>query len=201
MGTETVTTPGAVLRQMPERSFVRNSDLPGSSAARRNALSHAAIDGDLIRVRNGLYYKGVKSRFGMTRPSSQEVAREVLGVEGVGPVGFSAARFLGLTTQVPAETHLSFLGPIPEGIDGVRIHKRNNARRRSLNESEIALLEVLRDPKTLVEGGWDALLEVARREFSNGSMRWTALLESVDGEGPLATRTNFARLREDLVTA
>ena len=130
-----------------------------------------------------------------------DVAREVLGSEGVGPAGFTAARHLGLTTQVPAEMHLSFWGPIPEGIDGVRIHKRNNARRRSLNESEIALLEVLRDPQTLVESGWDALLEVARREFSNGGMRWTTLLESIDGEGPVSTRTNFARLRSDLVAA
>jgi hypothetical protein len=201
MRTRGAITPGAVLRELPERTFVRNSDLPGSSAARRNALSHAASDGDLIRVRNGLYYKGVKSRFGMTRPSSRDVAREVLGVEGVGPAGFSAARYLGLTTQVPAEMHLSFCGPIPEGIDGVRIHKRNNARRRFLNESEIALLEVLRDPQTLVESGWGALLEVARREFSNGGLRWTTLLESIDGEGQVATRTNFARLRADLVTA
>ncbi len=139
MRTRSAITPGVVLRELPERTFVRISGLPGSNAARRNALSHAAADGDLIRVRNGLYYKGAKSRFGMTRPSSRDVAREVLGSDGVGPAGFSAARHLGLTTQVPAEMHLSFWGPIPEGIDGVRIHKRNNARRRWLNESEIAL--------------------------------------------------------------
>ncbi len=201
MRTRNAITPSAVLRELPERTFVRNSELPGSNAARRNALSHAAADGDLIRVRNGLYYKGAKSRFGMTRPSSRDVAREVLGSEGVGPAGFSAARHLGLTTQVPAEMHLSFWGPIPDGIDGVRIHKRNNARRRYLNESEIALLEVLRDPQTLVESGWDALLAVARREFSSGGMRWATLLESIDGEAPVATRTNFARLRAELVAA
>lgn len=201
MRTHSAITPRAVLRELPERTFVRISDLPGSNAARRNALSHAAADGDLIRVRNGLYYKGAKSRFGMTRPSNRDVAREVLGIEGVGPAGFSAARHLGLTTQVPAEMHLSFWGPIPDGIEGVRIHKRNNARRRSLNESEIALLEVLRDPQTLVESGWDALLAVARREFSSGGMRWAMLLESIDGEGPVATRANFARLRAELVAA
>jgi hypothetical protein len=97
--------------------------------------------------------------------------------------------------------HLSVFGPIPDGIDGIRIHKRNNARRRSLNESEIALLEVLRDPQTLVESGWDALLAVARREFSSGGMRWAILLESIDGEGPVATKANFARLHADLVAA
>jgi hypothetical protein len=137
----------------------------------------------------------------MTRPPTVDVAREVLGTEGVGPAGFSAARHLGLTTQIPAETHLSYWGPIPEGIKGVRIHKRNNTSRRSLNESEIALLEVLRDPQTLVEGGWGALLEVARREFSNGGMRWATLLQAIDGESRVATRTNFARLRADLVAA
>lgn len=155
----------------------------------------------MIRVRNGLYYKGAKSRFGMTRPSSRDVAREVLGSDGVGPAEFSAAQHLGLTTQVPAELHLCSWGPIPDGIDGVRIHKRNNVRRRSLNESEIALLEVLRDPQTLVEGGWEALVAVARREFSSGGMRWASLLESIDGEGPVATRANFARLRAELVGA
>ena len=199
MNTRGTITPGAVLRELPERTFVRISDLPGTNAARRNALSHAAADGTVIRVRNGLYYKGADSRFGMTRPTSRDVAREVLGSEGVGPAGFSAARHLGLTTQVPAETHLSFCGPIPEGIVGVRIHKRNNARRRTLNESEIALLEVLRDPQTFVESGWDALVAVARREFSNGSMRWAPLLESIDGEGPVAAKSNFERLRMELV--
>jgi len=198
METRSAITPGAFLRKLPEQTFVRNSDLPGSNAARRNALSHAAAGGNLIRVRNGLYYKGAKSRFGMTRPSNRDVAREVLGSDGVGPAGFSAARHLGLTTQIPAEIHLSFWGPIPKGIDGVRIHKRNNAHRRFLNELEIALLEVLRNPETLVESGWGSLLEVARREFASGGMRWTELLESIDGEGPVATRTNFARLRAEL---
>ena len=198
MKTNSETTPGAFLRKLPERTFVRNSDLPGSNAARRNALSHAAADGNLIRVRNGLYYKGAQSRFGMTRPCNRDVAREVLGSDGVGPSCFSAARHLGLTTQIPAEMHLSFWGPIPKKIDGVRIHKRNNARRRFLNESEITLLEVLRNPETLVESGWDSLLAVARREFSSGDMRWAELLESIDGEGPVATRTNFACLRAEL---
>jgi hypothetical protein len=201
MNPRSAITPGAFLRKLPERTFVRNSEPPGSNAARCNALSRAAADGNLIRVRNGLYYKGAKSRFGMTRPSDRDVAREVLGSDGVRPAGFSAVRHLGLTTRIPAEIHLSFWGPIPKGINGVRIHKRNNARRRLLNESEIALLEVLRNLDTLVESGWSSLLAVARRGSASGGMRWAELLASIDGEGPVATRINFARLRAELVAA
>ncbi|MGH8961577.1 MAG: hypothetical protein ACRDWT_10255 [Jatrophihabitantaceae bacterium] len=65
-----------------------------------------------MAIRNGLYFKGAKTRYGMTRPSSEAIAIAVLGTVGVGPTGHTAARALGLTTPIPAEP--SDAGTSPE---------------------------------------------------------------------------------------
>ncbi len=195
-------TPGDRIRKAKVGTFIRPSMLPGSSAAVRNALSRAERDGLLVRAREGLYFKGENSRYGMTRPSTVDVAHEVLGRQGVGPAGFSAARHFGVTTQVPAKLQLSTIFPVPQGaIAGVHVHKRNNAARIDLNETEIALLEVLRDPDVLAETGWDAFERVAVAALRRGDIRMPALERAVPGEGPVATRKNFDRLRPALVAA
>ena len=191
-------TPGDCLRAMSARSFVRPDRLPGTGSAVRSALSLAARKGELVRVRNGLYYKGAKGRYGMSKPSPEEVAREVLGTVGVGPAGYSAARRLGLTTQVPAQLHISVAGPVPEQISEVRVHKRNNMARRVLNETEIALLEVLRSPSTFAEGGWDALVRSGAALVRSGEIDLNRLKSAVPGEGSRAARDNFERLTDDL---
>ncbi|WP_245571039.1 DUF6088 family protein [Glaciibacter superstes] len=190
--------PGARLRSLAPRSFVRPSALPGSSSSVRSALSLAARKGELLRVRKGLYYKGAKGRYGMTRPSTEEIAREVLGTVGVGPAGYSAARRLGLTTQVPAHLHVAVAGPVPEPISDVRIHRRNNMARRDLNETEIALLEVLRDPSTLVESGWEALVPSARALIRSREIDLERLTAAITGEGSRSARDNFDRLAVEL---
>lgn len=81
----TALSPSIAIRNTPERSFVRVSELPGTAVAARQAASRAARNGELIPVRRGLYYRGIKTRYGMTRPRAEEVAREVLGEEGSGP--------------------------------------------------------------------------------------------------------------------
>jgi len=57
--------------------------------------------GKLVRVRPGLYYKGVHTALGLTEPHPLDVALQIAG-QGSGPAGFSAASALGLTTQVPS---------------------------------------------------------------------------------------------------
>jgi hypothetical protein len=178
-------TPSAYLRALPERQFVRNADLPGSASAVRNALWHAEKKGELLSVRRGLYYKGVPSRYGMTSPRTVDIIREVLGDEGVGPTGYSAARALGLTTQIPAKLEITVAGPIPEPIVGVQLHKRNNMRRRSLRYEEIALLELLRDPDAYVEGGWSALVSATRAAIERGTLRPEPIRSAAEKEpGP-----------------
>jgi hypothetical protein len=109
-------SPGAVLRSLPTGSFVRVDDLPGTRSAARNAASRAARRGELVQLRRGLYFKGTPTRYGTATPDAELVALAVLGDQGVGPTGVSAARALGLTTQLPAVPHLVTCGPVPTGL-------------------------------------------------------------------------------------
>lgn len=171
--------------------------LPGSAAAARKAASRAAQGGELLPVRKGLYYRGVKTRYGMTRPPVEEVAREVLGETGSGPAGYSAARLWGVTTQVPSTFHVATLwttDPIP----GITQHARRNRRRAALNAKEIALLELLRAPDVYVEAGWGALVRRVREALAAAEVSEGALDIAVDGERNSAVRRGFARLTSDL---
>jgi hypothetical protein len=198
MRTDVMMSPGKVLAQIPSGRFVRPIDLPGSPDARSSALSRAQKAGDILPIRKGLYFKGVKTRYGMTRPSSEDVAVQILGEEGVGPTGVSAARALGLTTQVPARPTVTIAGPVPTSVPGVRISKRNNMRRRDLKYAEIALLELLRgDWEATVDGGWPALVAASEAAVRSRKVRPKHVREAVGNEPPTA-RTNYGRLVTDL---
>ncbi|MCW2542282.1 MAG: hypothetical protein JWN95_4007 [Frankiales bacterium] len=202
------TDPGPQSRRCSNRLF-------GSSRrhvrARRQTSWHSSSSsysriagkrrGDLVAVRKGLYFKGVKTRYGMTRPSSEAIAVEVLGTLGVGPTGHSAARALGITTQVPAKPSLTVAGPVPTSVPGVTVSKRNNMRRRELYYLEIALLELLRaDWESTVEGGWPVLVSAAAGAIRDGKVRPSAVAEALATEHSPAARANFARLTTDLRT-
>jgi len=147
------------VRRAPAGSFIRTSDLPGPRAAVLTALSRLYADGELVRVRNGLYWKGVNSPYGKGRPDRLASAVAAAGGKGVGPSGWTAAQVLGLSTQMAATPELAVTGPAP-ALKGVRFHTRNNAARRDLSFLEIALLEVLREFPRYTEVSID---EVARR--------------------------------------
>lgn len=192
-------SPGKALGNVSTGRFVRVDDLPGTRGAARSALSRARKAGNLLPVRRGLYFKGAKTRYGMTRPSSKEVAVEVLGSKGVGPTGVSAARALGLTTQVPAQPALTVAGPVPTSVRAVKISKRNNMRRRDLRYQEIALLELLRgDWQTSVDGGWSALVSASAAAIRDHKIRPASLTAAVRTERSPAARSNYARLIEEL---
>lgn len=194
-------SPGKTLDRVPAGTFVHVDKLPGSRAAASSAASRASKRGDLVAIRKGLYFKGAKTRYGMTRPSSEAVAVEVLGAVGVGPTGHSAARALGLTTQVPAKPSLTVAGPVPISVPGVTVSKRNNMRRRELRYVEIALLELLRgDWESTVEGGWPALVSATAAAIREGKVRPGALAEALAAERSPTARTNFTRLTADLPT-
>lgn len=193
-------SPAATIRSAPERSFVHVDRLPGSATAARKAASRAVSEGLLLPVRRGLYYRGRRTRYGLTAPRAEEVARAVLGNRGVGPAGYSAARAWGVTTQVPALWHVATLRTV-EPITGVRQHDRKNIARADLNEKEIALLELLRNPEVYVEAGWDALVRKVRSAARAGGIRRDLLREAVKGEHNRAVRENFARLEAAALAA
>ena len=192
-------SPGKTLDRFPAGTFVHVECLPGSRAAANSAVSRARKNGDLVAIRKGLYFKGAKTRYGMTRPSSEAIAVEVLGTVGVGPAGHSAARALGLTTQVPAKPALTVAGPVPTSVPGVTVSKRNNMLRRELGYTEIALLELLRgDWESIVEGGWPALVSAAAKGVREGKIRPAALAGAVAAERSPTARANLERLNHDL---
>lgn len=195
-------TPAEVIRSTPERRFVWVDRLPGSPAAARQAASRASKTETalLTRVRKGLYYRGAPTRFGPTRPRTEEVVREVLGTIGVGPAGVSAARAWGLTTQMPAVYEVAALRTV-DPIPGVKQTLRKNVTRARLDEQSIALLELLRAPETLVEAGWPVLVERVHDAVTKREISLEPLIDVAHHEWNRATRTNLARLLENLSAA
>jgi len=137
-------------------AFLRSAEIPGSRTAVDTAMSRIAAEAGLVRVSRGLYWKGVNSRYGAGRPDPLAVALAIAG-PGAGPAGFSAARALGITTQLPARPEVAVAGKVPE-FAGAVFHKRNNLDRRGLRPVEVALLEVLRSWPTTSEVPWDELI-------------------------------------------
>ena len=172
----------------PRGSFVRSADFPGSSSAVDMALSRlASATGPLVRVGRGVYWRGVDSRFGAGAPPALEAALEVAG-PGSGPAGWSALRFLGLTTQIPALPHVAVPGRQP-ALRNARVSKRSNALRVLLTPAEVAVLEVLReDWIDRIDGGQEALAEALRRLTTDGQVRPDSLDEVAGRETSLVRR-------------
>ena len=193
----TALTASQAIRETARGSFVPLSALPGPSYAARQAASRATRAGELVTVKPGLYYRGAKTRYGMTRPPVEQIAREVWGSTGVGPAGFSAAREWGVTTQVPATYHVAALWTVAP-IDGVTQYSRRNRARGKLNPREIALLELLRDPRVFVESGWESLVDRYSDARGRGLVHESLLEKAVASERNQSVRQHFATLMADV---
>lgn len=193
-------SPASAIREIPDKSFVRVDMLPGTATAARKAASRAAANGELVLVRRGLYYRGKRTRYGMTTPRVEEIARAVLDPRGIGPAGYSAARSWGVTTQIPPVWHVATLHPV-EMIKGVKQHARRNLARADLNEKEIALLELLRAPDVYIEAGWTIFAKKVRDAVESGEVRVNLLRKAVRSERNIAVRTNFEQLESTLLVS
>ncbi|MFE3257046.1 hypothetical protein [Nocardia sp. NPDC059229] len=143
-----------------------------------------------------MYYTGVRTRYGWTRPSPEQIALEVFGPSGVGPTGYSAARALGLTTQIPVAPGLAVTHRIRTAVAGVKTSSRTNRLRHGLRYEEIAVLELLRNDewRSVVDAGWPALVDAAACAVEAGRIRPAALSACAHGERSLALRANLSRL-------
>ncbi|WP_459548551.1 DUF6088 family protein [Nocardia sp. X0981] len=185
------------LQSIPVGSFVHASRLPGSAAASSSALKRARERGELVRVAKGVYWKGKRTRYGMALPASTDIAFAVLGTRGVGPAGFTAARWFGLTTQVPSRPTLAVTGSSPRRLP-VAVTSRANMQRTSLTPGEIAALELLRGGwETTVDGGWPALSRALAQAVTSGKLRWAKLVKVAEGERSPALRANLNRLSDE----
>lgn len=162
----------------PKGSFIHSRDLPGSRGAADIALNRVVSrHDDVVRVRKGLYWKGAKTRFGLTRPGDMQVALEAAGT-GAGPSGWSALAAIGATTQVPAREAISSLRPVT-GIKVV-VERRSNSLRASLQPLEIACLEASRTEWS--QRADSDVAECIARLARSGKVRKTRLLEASRGE-------------------
>ena len=178
----------------PARGFIAAAELPGSRRAVECELSRLAADGDVLRVRKGLYWKGPKTRFGMASPRPAVIALEV-GGPGAGPAEVSAAHLLGLTTQVPSVAVGAVPGRVPAPVAGVRFVSRSIERRVvGLRPVEVALLEVLRIGPALIEKPWSSVGETVGRLVAAGDVRRDVLALALAGEHHVATRERWAEV-------
>ncbi len=179
---------------VPSRGFIAAGELPGSRRAVECALSRLAADGEVVRVRKGLYWKGPKTRFGMASPRSADVALEVAG-SGSGPAESSAAHLLGLTTQVPSVAVVAVPGRAPAPVPGARFVTRSIERRiAGLRPIEVAVLEVLRGGPALMEKPWRELASTVARLVSVGEVRPDVMASAVGEEHHVMTRERWAEL-------
>jgi hypothetical protein len=192
----------ATVRGRVDRSHVGTfftvGDFPGSPRAVETALSRLVREKKaLTRVRKGLYWKGVKSAFGAGRPNPESVVRELAGSR-IGPSGWTASHFLGLSTQVPATPEFAIFGPAPTGIPGVVFHSRWNPKRSKLKYEEVAVLEVLREWPAKAETGWEDLVDTVRNLESSDRIRLTRVMDAASEERSLRLRYNAAALRTSI---
>lgn len=179
-----------------ERSrFIRAAEFAGPAGAVERTLARLVERGELVRVRNGLYYRGVETPLGMAPPDPREVIAALAPGRAIGPAGVTAANMLGLTTQVARRPAFAVTAWDGRPLEDVRILRRGGARGRGreaarLRGTEVALLEVLDAWADVVELRADAALERISTVLRSGEVRRSALLAA----GP----TEPARVRERL---
>lgn len=136
--------------------FWRNEDFDGDADAVEITLRRLVAEGDLERVRRGVYWRGRSTKFGMTVPSPVAAVREVVGArEAVGGAEWYGANLLGLSTQVAPVPVVAVSRRAPTGFDHVRLvdrSSRTGRRDARLSDLEVTFLEAL--------DGWDRFVEV-----------------------------------------
>lgn len=162
MAATTETTQGAraSAAEAVRRRVLRSSkrfwdpkDFDASYSASQHALWKLAKEGHLMHIRRGVYWRGEKTLFGVTPPTSAELVRELVGETAVGPASWSAALALGLTTQHPNRDFIAIPRRPPTSLPRTVELKDRSSRqgrvREHLNWWEVALLEVLAEPRTI----------------------------------------------------
>lgn len=182
----------------PTGSLFSIRDFEGSSSAVRTVLSRLESEGELLRLRRGLYWRGLKSRFGVGRPRPADVAVKLAPDRGVGPVGWSASYELGISTQVPSVPEFVVFGPPPKNVPGLTFRTRWNVRRIGLNYWEVALLEVLRSWPKYSEVSWEELTKRVKELRSRRVLDLDRLVHAAEGERFAATRARARSLKQDV---
>lgn len=190
-----------VVRKRVVRSrdrFWRPEDFDGAPGAVTKTLSRLAREGELRRVRRGLYWRGAPTRLGMAPPRPDRVVHEVVDGAGTGPAGWSASLALGLSTQVPRRDVIAVPARAPRNPGAIRFVSRAASTKRRderLRPGEVALLEVLRDWHTVVEVPADVAVERIATLAEEGTVRLDRVARAAATEPP-RVRERLRRLLE-----
>lgn len=129
--------------------FWHPADLPGAQSTVQHLLTELTKEGELRRVRRGVYWRGTRTPLGMSPPPTDDLVSELVGGrKGSGPAGPSAASLLRLSTQVPRRAHVAVPGRAPSSTPTVQFVSRAASLGRhdaGLSPVEVALLEMLED--------------------------------------------------------
>ncbi len=178
--------------------FVRASDFAGPVGAVEAELRRLTSAGALRRVRKGLYWSGPRTALGVGAPDPGQVALEVAG-HGAGPAGAEAARWLGLTTQVPGRPAFAVPGRVPSPVPGVRFTARTPHRREfGLRPLEVAVIEVLRDYPAHVEADWADVVAAIAELADKGRVRPAVIDTDVGSEYHVGLRERWAEVADAL---
>ncbi len=126
--------------------FWRHEDFEGlSPSGVATALSRLVRDGELQRVRKGVYFRPRPTVIGPSVPAASGATATSLR-SPLHPAGLSAANLLGLSTQNPARReYATSASDPPTALAGSRVRTRRPRARATLTAQEGALLELLRD--------------------------------------------------------
>jgi hypothetical protein len=126
--------------------FWRHEDFEGlSPSGVATALSRLVRDGELLRVRKGVYFRPRPTVIGLSVPAASGAVASSLRAP-LHPAGLSAANLLGLSTQNPARReYATSASDPPTALAGSRVRTRRPRSRATLTAEEGALLELLRD--------------------------------------------------------
>ncbi|NOY56293.1 MAG: hypothetical protein GXP34_09950 [Actinobacteria bacterium] len=181
--------------------FWRPEDFRGAPLTVAKALSRLEKAGELRRIRRGLYWRGAVTPLGMAPPPTMRLAKELVGVRGVGPGEGSAALALGLSTHVPAATTIAVPGRVPDSpFDTVRFVSRSASTKRldeRLRPGEVALLEVLRDWDRYVDAPEAVAYDRIGRLIEDGTIRLERVVAASVTE-PARTRSRLRAVLEAL---
>ncbi len=159
-------------------------------------LSRLVSEGELQRVRKGLYYRPRQTRFGQSIPVASAAVAQSLRTP-VHPAGLTASNALGFTTQNPAR--LEYATPAsdpPTSLADAIVYTRRPAAREGLSAEDGALLEFLRERGQSSDLSPAQTLDRLRRLLSEPG-RFARLVRAAEKE-PARVRAMLGALGEEL---
>jgi len=152
------------------------------------ALSRLARTGKLSRIRNGVYYRPKKTRFGLTSPDASQVTAAVLNRRGISSVasGVGAYNRLGLTTQTSSTVTFDVsknVAAVKTGVPG-RVRIRCVGKLRGITPDERAAIDALRDLKWIPDSRPAESIHRLVELFRNGRLDFIRVAGAVRHEPP-----------------